>query len=108
MKKNALIIVLAVVCFSTVFLTLNAAETDKLPTFQYATIHWGGRNNTHVIRPNGQVEFLSAQFKSIKKPERADERSFYMNVVMNALAKEGYEFVGMTTDEIVMKKPVSP
>jgi len=25
---------------------------------------------------------------------------------MNAMAKEGYEFAGMTTDEIVMKRTV--
>lgn len=38
---------------------------------------------------------------------RADERAFYMNLVMNGLTKEGYEFTGMTNDEIVMKRMVT-
>jgi hypothetical protein len=41
----------------------------------------------------------------VKKPDRADERSFYLNIVVNALAKEGYELAAMTSDDIVMKRP---
>jgi hypothetical protein len=43
----------------------------------------------------------------VKKPGRADERAFYMNLVMNGLTKEGYEFADMTNDEIVMKRVVT-
>ena len=64
----------------------------------------GDRDNTHVIRPSGRVEFAGPQLASVKRPDHADDRSFYMNVVMNALAKEGYEFAGMTPDEIVMRR----
>ncbi len=35
---------------------------------------------------------------------RVDERAFYMNLAMNGLTKEGFEFAGMTSDEIVMKR----
>src|SRR5580658_6212463 len=73
---------------------------------EYATIRWSGRDNTHVIRPSGQVEFVGAQLAKVKKPERVDDRAFYMNIVMNALAKEGYEFAGISSDEIIMKRPV--
>ena len=41
------------------------------------------------------------------KPGRTDDRAFYMNLVMNGLTKEGYEFAGMSSDEIVMKRPVA-
>jgi hypothetical protein len=30
-----------------------------------------------------------------------------MNVVMNGLTKDGYEFAGMTNDEIVMKRAIA-
>ena len=42
-----------------------------------------------------------------QRPDRVDDRAFYMNIAMNAVAKEGFEFAGMTSDEIVMKRPVS-
>jgi hypothetical protein len=29
-----------------------------------------------------------------------------MNIAMNALAKEGYEFAGMSSDDIIMKRAV--
>lgn len=79
-------------------------ESDRL---EYVTLRWAGRDNTHVIRPNGEVEFLGPQFAAIKKPNRADDRSFYMNVALNALAKQGFELVAMTPDDYVMKRKAS-
>jgi hypothetical protein len=35
------------------------------------------------------------------------DRAFYMNIAMNAVAKEGYEFAGMTSDEIVMRRAIA-
>jgi hypothetical protein len=40
----------------------------------------------------------------LSRPDRADERSFYLNAAMNGLVKEGFEFAGMSQDEIVMKR----
>jgi len=80
----------------------QAAEGSR--KFEYATIRWGGRDNTHVVRPSGEVEFVASQLGKLNKPSRTDDRSFYMNVVMNALAREGYEFAGMSNDDIVMKR----
>ena len=86
-------------------LSASPPPTSPFHRYEYATIRWAGRENTHVIRPGGRVEFAGPQLMSIKKPDRVDERSYYMNIVMNALAKEGYEFAGMTSDEIVLKRP---
>jgi hypothetical protein len=85
----------------------HAAEPESAQTYEYATIRWGGRDNTHVIRPSGNVEFVGNKLIAIKRPEHVDDRSFYMNIVMNALTKEGYEFAGMTNDEIVRKRRVA-
>lgn len=87
---------------------LLAAEPQSSPArVEYVTIRWAGAENTHIIRPGGQVEFIGAEFRKLKKPDRADNRSFYLNAAMNGLSKEGYEFAGISNDDIIMKKSVS-
>jgi len=81
---------------------LAGSETNSI--CEYATLRWGGRDNTHVIYADGNVEFLGSKFRGVKKPERADERSFFMNLAMNALAREGYVLVAMTPDDYVFKR----
>ena len=105
MKHTKPILTLAVV-FVTAFclLRLFAAENSVAAGYEYATIRWAGRDNTHIIRRGGQVEFVGVELRKAQKPDRTDERAFYMNLVMNGLTKEGYEFAGMTNDEIVMKR----
>lgn len=101
---SAIILLLAFL----VFRLFAADAPPSLAKFEYTTIRWSGRDNTHLIRPNGQVEFIGHQLRGIPRPDRADERSFYMNVAMNGLTKEGYEFVAMDNDQIIMKKPLAP
>ena len=71
---------------------------------EYATLHWAGKENTHIIRPGGQVEFIGAQLRLLQRPEKADDRSFYMNAALNGLVKEGYELAAFTSDEIMVKR----
>ncbi len=109
MKKNT-IIALALITLSTVFVVkLFATEMQAPQTgrYEYVTIRWAGVDNTHIIRPGGQVEFVSAELRKMRKPDRADNRSFYLNCAMNGLTKEGYEFAGISNDDIIMKKFVS-
>ena len=53
------------------------------------------------------MEHPRAELRKAEKPDRTDDRAFLLNLVMNGLAKEGYEFAGMSIDEIVMKRPVA-
>ena len=85
---------------------LFAAEPVTPRAVEYATIRWGGRENTHIIRPGGQVEFVGLELRKVTRPDRTDERSFYMNVVLNGLTKEGYRLVAMTHDDVMMERPV--
>jgi len=98
------------------FWAINQSSTERLglgPTVLGATqgecvaIHWDGRDNTHVIRLNGKVKFLGRIFETSSPPARTDERAFYLNVAMNALAKEGYEFAGRTDNDVVMKRTLA-
>ena len=88
-------------------LTGRTAENPNFQTYEFVTILWAGRENTHLVRANGKVEMLGPILNKISRPDRADDRAFYMNIAMNAAAKEGYEFAGMTSDEIVMRRPVA-
>ena len=85
---------------------IRAADESSLQRFEYSTIRWAGRDNTQLIRPNGKIEKLRALFERYARPDGTDERAFYMSIAMNAAAKEGFEFAGMTPDEIVMKRAV--
>ncbi len=96
-------IMLAALCIFRIF----AAETAAPSRCEYATIRWGGKENTHIILPGGQVEFVGAELRKAPRVDRADDRAFFMNLAMNGLTKEGYEFAGMTNDEIVMKRSVA-
>jgi hypothetical protein len=112
MKPSKLILIATIflIALTASLSRLHAADTEvqTLQRYEYATIRWDGRDNTHIIRPNGEVEHLGAKLTKIQKPSRTDDRSFYMNIVMNSLAKEGYEFVGISNDDIVMKRAVTP
>jgi len=84
------------------------AGSDTNSVYEYATLRWAGREETHVIYPGGKVEMLGSKFKGVKKPDRVDERSYFMNLAMNALARQGYELVAMTPDDYVFKRIAKP
>lgn len=57
-----------------------------------------------MIQPGGEEEFVGSSLKNVKRPDRVDDRSFYINVVMNGLARKGWEPAAMTSDDIVMRR----
>ena len=102
--KNILIAVLVAGAVAALVSKLLAADPQPQPTYEYVTIRWAGRDNTHVIRPGGQVEFIGPELRKSIRPDRTDERSFYLNLAMNGLTKDGFEFAGITADDIIMKR----
>jgi hypothetical protein len=109
MNKTITIVLIAISCVLVGLLRTRLWAADDKPTFQtfeYATLRWAGKENTHLIRPNGQVELLGPILSRIKRPDRTDERALLMNIAMNAVAREGYELASMTDDIIVMKRAV--
>jgi len=70
----------------------NAAESVSFQSYEYVTIRWARRENTRLILSSGKAEFLGPILMKILRPDRTDKRAFYMNVAMNAAAKEGFEF----------------
>jgi hypothetical protein len=107
MKSNKLVfpLLVAIVCACAVLTTVSQDVTPiATPHKEYITLCWDGRDNTHVIYGDGKVEFLKEQFASVKKPRDTDERAFYMTLALNALVKEGYEFVARTGEEITLRR----
>jgi len=109
MKQHRLTIVLSAIALLLGIVAVSRgsllAQAQPSPgSHEYLTIRWAGREHTHVIRPGGEVEFIGAELRKLPRPERADERSFFLNAAMNGLVKEGWEFAGMTSDEIVMQR----
>ena len=103
----AVLIGVVAICWGIYQFTAKAAEMTGFQTYEYATIRWSGRENTHLVRPSGKVEVLGPILNKVQRPDRVDDRTFYMSIAMNAVAKEGFEFAGMTSDEIVMKRSVA-
>ena len=108
MKSSRSIIAALLLVLGTIFVVkLFAAEPKSSSGYEYVTIRWAGVDNTHIIRPGGQVEFIGSELRKFPKPDRADNRSFYLNAAMNGLTKEGYEFAGISSDDIIMKRAIS-
>ena len=107
MKNLNLILLASVLSVSAVLLFKSrAAEPTTFQVVEFATIRWQGRDNSQVIRPNGKPEKLKPLFERAPRPNGLDERAYYLTIAINALAKEGYDFAGMTSDEIVMRRPL--
>ena len=105
MKK--LLLLLVAVALSVGLLLarhLHAADDEPATATEFATIRWDGREHSFVVRPNAKVERLRPLFERHARPQDIDERAYYMNVAMNALAKEGYEFAGSVDGQVVMRR----
>jgi hypothetical protein len=111
MKTRSIVALFSILVLGTVFILrpLGAQSTEPKANagYEYITIRWAGKDNTHIVRPGGQVEFIGMELRKFAKPDRVDDRAFYMNAAMNGLTKEGYEFAGMSSDEIVMRRALA-
>ena len=83
---------------------LFAADAASTTKYEYVTIRWGGRDNTHIIRPGGKVEFIGSELRKVAKPKDADDRAFYLNLALNGLSNEGFELVAMSSDDMILRR----
>ncbi len=104
MKRNTISAMIVGMLLLAGLQMLRSGDAPAAGSFEYLSIRWDGRDNTHVIRPGGHCESVGDQLRQMDRPRFVDERAFYLNVVMNGLVKEGYEFAGMTDDIIVMRR----
>ncbi|MDO8348653.1 MAG: hypothetical protein Q7T30_00335, partial [Planctomycetota bacterium] len=89
----------------------DALAAERPPTdarHEYAIIRWDGRENSHIIRPDGSVLHVGEQLKDLVRPPRVHERAFYMASILNAMARDGYELAAMHPDEFIVRRLVPP
>jgi hypothetical protein len=101
--KTITVLALSLAVIAIAGFRLRAADTPAAK-YEYVTIRWGGRDNTHIVRPGGQVEFIGSELKRASKPKDADDRAFYMNLALNGLSKEGFELVAMSSDDMILRR----
>ncbi|HXE29672.1 MAG TPA: hypothetical protein VN656_14225 [Stellaceae bacterium] len=85
---------------------MTAQAQAPAPRTEFIDIRWDGTSRMCVIYPDGKVDFFYPELKDIPRPDDADKRAFYLTLKMNRMAAQGYEFVGMISDEIIMKRTV--
>jgi hypothetical protein len=73
---------------------------------EFIDIRWDGVDRMCVVYPDGRVDFFGKDLKDIPRPDDVNKRAFYLTIEMNRLAAQGYEFVAMISDEIIMKRTV--
>jgi hypothetical protein len=85
---------------------VHATAQAPASKVEFIDIRWDGVERMCVIYPNGRVVFFGPELKDIPRPEDANKRAFYLTLEMNRMAAQGYEFVSMISDEIIMKRTV--
>lgn len=105
-RKPLILLAFTATLLMAVLLQTRGSDQQTISVLEFATIRWGGRDNTQLVRPNGRTEKLRPILERAPRPDGIDERSYYMSIAMNAVAREGFDVAAMTPDEIVMRRPV--
>jgi hypothetical protein len=88
------------------FALVHAMAQAPASKVEFIDIRWDGVERMCVVYPDGRVVFFGQELKDIPRPEDANKRAFYLTLEMNRMAAQGYEFVSMISDEIIMKRTV--
>jgi hypothetical protein len=74
-------------------------------TAEYAMIQWWNSDKTQIVWSDGHVEYLDHLLPGLAVPDRANPRAYIMTLLINKLAKDGHEYVGMASgEEILMRR----
>lgn len=105
MNKHTIVICSVIAC-ALIALTPQpqAQDSTALQTYEYATISYHGRERTQAILPDGKLENFASLLMNAARPSGMEERTFFLNIAINAMAKQGYEVVTMSSDEVLLKR----
>jgi hypothetical protein len=100
--------VVALACLGIVSIRpVSSQSSTRRAAHEYATVWWDGTDNSKLIRPDGTVESLAPLFMPTKRPASTDDRSFYLTLALNTLAKDGWEYAGTLNKDIILKRPAA-
>ena len=64
MKPSRQIIIVGLLLIGAMFvIRLFAAETKNGSAYEYATIRWDGKDNTHIVRPGVRLKLLGLSYE---------------------------------------------
>lgn len=106
MRKTIFVMAALGAMFMVGLTSFRASAQDTASRVEYIDIRWDGTDRMCIVFPDGRVEFVGKELEKVPRPDDANKRAFYMTLAMNKMAAAGYEFVGMISDEIVMKRRV--
>jgi len=104
-RKFAALAALTAICLVG-FAQASPMAQDRTSKVEFIDIRWDGVDKMAVIYPDGRVVFFGKELKDVPRPDDVNKRAFYLTIQMNRMAAQGYEFVSMISDEIIMKRPV--
>ncbi len=105
MKKSIFVLVIAaVVSWGGLVSQSASAQTLSAAGFEYIDIRWDGTDRMCIVYPDGRVDFVGKELEKVTRPDDANKRAFYMTLAVNKMAAQGYEVVGMISDEILMRR----
>jgi hypothetical protein len=78
----------------------------------YAIIRFVGDHSTRVAFADGHIEYAQDLLAGLQRPNRVDNQAFQITMLINILAKRGYEYAGRfkgdmgggPPEQIVMRK----
>ncbi|WCJ60006.1 hypothetical protein NXS98_02440 [Fontisphaera persica] len=92
-------------------LAIRAAETPAKPPasqdavrWEYAYFRFAG-DQTTIVWPDGTTQRV-IPFGGRRRPEKADERMWYITGGINILAAKGFEIAWMDEDDVIMRRRV--
>jgi hypothetical protein len=104
MKRKLVVLAGLTALFLAGAAQIKPMAQNRSPKVEYIDIRWDGEARMCVIFPDGRVDFFGQELKDVQRPDDANKRAFYLTLEMNRMAAQGYEFVAMISDEIVMKR----
>lgn len=80
------------------------AESPNLVQWEYGCFRFAG-DQTTIIWPDGSTQRV-IPFGGRRRPDKADERMWYITAAINIMAAKGFEIVWLDEDDVIMRRRV--
>ncbi|MCX8157590.1 MAG: hypothetical protein N3J91_14280 [Verrucomicrobiae bacterium] len=112
MEKAMKRLCLGIVLFTGLYFTVGAAEAPPksaeaqgVVLWEYGFFRFAG-DQTTIVWPDGSTQRV-IPFGGRRRPDKADERMWYITGAINIMAAKGFEVVWMDEDDVIMRRRVT-
>ena len=108
MKKTSLIILGAAAALLCLLGTMLVHAQDKpaRQQFEYALVKWDGPDKIQIFYPDRFENFRVFE-KGHVLPKNAHDEEYCVNLVINNLAKEGWQAIQLHSTRVLLQRTVS-